>query len=58
MAVAYIFACEAADEIRALDASAFFAQFPNFDTIQAQWVSETQQSAASLTAEEPVLSFR
>jgi hypothetical protein len=54
---AYIFNCAQGDEIRSLDANALFAQFPNFEAIQVQWLSETQQSAATLTPEEPVLSF-
>ena len=57
MTAAYIFNCEQGDEIRSLDANALFAQFPNFEAIQVQWLSETQQSAATLTPEEPVLSF-
>ncbi len=57
MTAAYLFICEQGDEVRSLDASPLFARFPNFEAIRVQWLSETQQSAATLSPEEPVLSF-
>jgi hypothetical protein len=55
--VSYNLACVQPDKIASLDASALFAQFPNFEGIQVQWISDTQQSAATLTPDNPVISF-
>ncbi len=55
--VAYNLTCQQPENIASLDAGAFFAQFPNFEEIEVQWVSDTQQSAGELTPENPVLSF-
>ena len=50
--------CESPEEIQALDLSAFFERFPNFELLNVQWVSDTGQSAAELTAESPILSLQ
>ncbi|MEZ4705714.1 MAG: DUF2796 domain-containing protein [Caldilineaceae bacterium] len=55
--VSYNLTCQQPENIASLDASALFAQFPNFEEIEVQWVSDTQQSAAHLTPDNPVLSF-
>lgn len=55
--VAYNLTCQQPENIASIDASALFAQFPNFTEIEVQWVSDTQQSAGDLTPENPVLSF-
>lgn len=53
--VAYNLTCETPENIASLDASALFAQFPNFEEIQVQWVSDTQQSAGNLTPDNPAI---
>lgn len=55
--VSYNLTCGQPDMIATLDASALFAHFSNFENIQVQWVSDTQQSATTLTPDNPVLSF-
>ncbi|MEZ4728594.1 MAG: DUF2796 domain-containing protein [Caldilineaceae bacterium] len=55
--VAYNLTCQQPENIASLDAGALFARFPNFADIEVQWVSDTQQSAAELTPENPMLSF-
>lgn len=49
--------CESPEDIQSLDLSAFFERFPNFEVLNVQWVSDTGQSAAELTAESPTLSL-
>ena len=56
--VSYNLECQAPENIESLDASNLFAQFPNFEDIQVQWISDTQQSAADLTPDNPVLAFK
>ena len=56
--VAYTVQCQNPDKLELLDASALFVHFPNFETLQVQWVSDTNQSAKNLTAEDPTLSFK
>lgn len=58
IAISYNLECQQPDNIASLDASELFAQFPNFEDIQVQWISDTQQSAADLTPDTPVLSFK
>jgi hypothetical protein len=50
--------CDAPDEIRSLDLSPLFDRFPNLDELDAQWISDTVQSAAELTGESPRLNLR
>jgi len=56
--VAYSVQCENPDELESLDVTALFTHFPNFEALQVQWISDTQQSATELTAEDAVLSFK
>lgn len=50
--------CDSPDDIRSLDLSALFNRFPNLEELDAQWVSDTSQSAAELTPGTPVLTLR
>ena len=50
--------CQQPDKLETLDMSKLFAQFPNFEDLRAQWVSDVEQSAKNLTADDPVLSFK
>jgi len=56
--VSYNLECEQPENIASLDASQLFAQFPNFEDIQVQWISDTEQSAADLTPDNPVLELK
>jgi len=56
--VSYNLECQAPENIESLDASNLFAQFPNFEDIQVQWISDTQQSATDLTPDNPVLALK
>jgi len=47
--VSWMYSCENPDEISQVDASGLFAEFPNFDDVDVEWLSDTQQSAAELT---------
>ncbi|MCP4358349.1 MAG: DUF2796 domain-containing protein [Chloroflexi bacterium] len=55
--VAYNIQCEHPDKLESLDLSKLFAQFPNFEDLRAQWVSDATQSAKTLTPDDPILSF-
>lgn len=56
--VSYNLECQQPENIESLDASELFAQFPNFEDIQVQWISDTEQSATGLTPDNPVLAFK
>jgi len=51
----WLFVCAEADEINQLDTSALFEAFPGFEDIDAQWVSDTSQSAAELSPSSTIL---
>ncbi len=53
--ISYNLICENSNDIEALDASELFAQFPNFEELQVQWLSDTQQSAKTLNPSDPVV---
>ena len=53
----WFFSCDAADQITRLDATELFAEFPNLEDVDAQWVSDSGQSAAELSPASPVLRF-
>ena len=55
--VSYNIQCQQPDKLESLDVSKLFGQFPNFEALRAQWVSDDQQSAKDLTPDDPVLSF-
>ncbi len=50
--------CAQPDRIALLDVSRLFETFTNIERIDVQWVSDTQQSAAQLSPERPVLAFK
>lgn len=55
--VSWSFSCENPDEVSDLDLSALFDAFPGFEDIDAEWISDSSQSAVELTPDQPVLSF-
>ena len=52
------FTCATPDEITEFDASGLFDAFANLEDIDAQWVSDTGQSAAELTPSSSTMSLR
>jgi len=56
--VSWVFSCENPDAIEQIDASELFAAFPNFEDVDAQWISESDQSADELTPASTTLSLR
>ena len=50
--------CSSPLEIRSLDLSPLFGQFPLLGELDATWVSEAAQSAQELTADSPILSLK
>ena len=56
--VSWRFECGDADAVRELDTSELFAQFPSFEDIDVQWISESEQSAAELSPSATTLSLR
>ncbi len=53
--VSWSFSCANPDEIADVDLSALFEAFPGFEDIDAEWVSETGQSSAELSPQQPTL---
>ena len=51
------FTCENPESLTELDATGLFEQFPRFEDVDAQWASDSGQSAAELSASAPVLRF-
>ena len=58
IAVSYNIQCEQPDELESLDLHGLFVQFPNFEDLRAQWISDAEQSAKTLTAEDSVLTLK
>ncbi|MCP5098889.1 MAG: DUF2796 domain-containing protein [Chloroflexi bacterium] len=58
IAASYNVQCEQPDKLESLDVSKLFSQFPNFEDLRAQWISDTAQSAKALTADDPVLTLK
>jgi hypothetical protein len=56
--VTFSFVCESPAELRSLDLGPLFDRFPNFVELDAQWISDTNQSAAELTPESPLITLR
>ena len=53
--VSWTFSCSEPAEITEVDFSSLFAAFPGFEDIDAEWVSETNQSSAELSPAETTL---
>ncbi|MDX1414433.1 MAG: DUF2796 domain-containing protein [Candidatus Promineifilaceae bacterium] len=56
--IAYAVQCQNPDDLESLDANGLFVRFPNFEVLQVQWISDTQQSASELTPDDPVVLLR
>ncbi len=57
LTASWLLSCENPDDIAQLDTAALFAEFPNLEDIDAQWASDSGQSAAELSPSVPDLSF-
>ena len=55
--VSYKLNCTSLEDLASLDATMLFSSFPNFKSVDAQWLNDTQQSAATLDKDQPILSF-
>ncbi len=55
--VEYSITCEQPDRLSELDLSGLFVQFPNFEDLSVQWLSDTQQSAATISAENTIITL-
>ena len=53
----WLFVCDNPAELRQLDAAVLFANFPGLEDVDAQWASDTAQSAAELSAASTILRF-
>ena len=58
IAVSYNIQCEQPDKLELLDLSGLFIQFPNFEDLRAQWISDVEQSAKALTADDSILTLK
>ncbi len=55
MIASWLYSCEQPDKIQQIDAAGLFAEFPNLEDLDAQWVSPSGQSAAELTPTSTIL---
>ena len=58
ISVSWLYVCDDPDEIDEVDLSELFTTFPSFEEIDAQWISESEQSSAALSPSSPTLSLR
>ena len=56
--VSWLFVCDDPDEIDQVDVRGLFVEFPNFEDVDAQWISDSEQSAAELSPSTTILSLR
>ena len=54
----WLFVCDDPDDIDEVDLTQLFTGFPSFEDIDAQWISESEQSSAELSPSAPTLSLR
>lgn len=47
--------CQNPSALESVDAGPLFSRFPNFETVQVQWVSDTTQSAKELTQNDTIV---
>ena len=50
--VSWLFECDNGDEISDVDASGLFDAFPNFEDVDVEWISDSEQSSAELSPSE------
>jgi hypothetical protein len=54
----YRFSCKKAQQITSLDVLGLFTKFPNFETLNVQWVSDIRQSAKHLSKDNSNVTFK
>lgn len=52
----YTYHCQ--QTVNSIDTQGLFTQFPNFERLNVQWITETQQSAQEVTKSETVIYFK
>ena len=52
------FVCDDPDEVTEVDVSELFSEFPAFEDIDVQWISESEQSSAELSPSATILTLR
>jgi len=57
ISVSWQFTCDDPDQIREIDAAGLFTEFPGFEDVDVQWLSDSSQSSAELTPGEPAFEF-
>lgn len=55
--VSWAFSCTNPADVANVDLSALFAEFPGFEDIDVEWVSESSQSSAELSPEQSILTL-
>lgn len=55
--IQYSYHCQQPEQLTDLKTNGLFKHFPNFVTLNVQWVNDSQQSATTLTKEAPAVSF-
>ncbi len=55
--VSWAFTCANPDEVAQVDLNGLFAEFPNFEDIDVQWISETNQSSAELSPSSAIVTL-
>ena len=55
LTASWTYACDNPEEIAAIDASTLFAEFPNFEDVDVQWISDSAQGAGELSPSEDSL---
>ena len=54
----YAIICNHPEDIEHLDMTSLFEQFPNFEELDVQWVSDNGQSAQELTPDDAILDLQ
>jgi hypothetical protein len=49
--------CDKPEQLDTVDLSGLFQQFPGFEDVDVQWLTDSTQSAAELNAQQPVISL-
>lgn len=58
ISVSWLYSCANPDAIESVDASGLFEEFPNLEDVDAQWVSDADQSSAELSPSSTTLTLR
>jgi hypothetical protein len=56
--VSYRYHCQQPQHMKGIDTQGLFTQFPGFETLNAQWITDNQQSAKSLNKNDTYIDFK